>query len=55
MDSKRIRIIVKDILDRYPLLEEDRIKLADFLANAYNSGGSGGNTEIVESLKNVFQ
>lgn len=43
MDSKRIRVIVKDILDRYPLLEEDRIKLANFLANAYTSGGSGGN------------
>lgn len=47
MDSKRIRVIVKDILDRYPLLEEDRIKLADFLANAYNNGGNGN----IESLK----
>lgn len=48
MDSKRIRVIVKDILDRYPLLEDDRIKLADFLAGAYNSGGGGGSQESLK-------
>ncbi len=48
MDSKRIRVIVKDILDRYPLLEDDRIKLADFLAGAYNSGGGGGTQESLK-------
>lgn len=48
MDSKRIRVIVKDILDRYPLLEDDRIRLADFLAAAYNSGGGGGSQESLK-------
>lgn len=48
MDSKRIRVIVKDILDRYPLLEDDRIRLADFLAGAYNSGGGGGSQESLK-------
>ena len=45
-DTRRIRIILKDILDRYPILEDDRVKLVDFLIGAYKSGGGDASSSL---------
>lgn len=47
-----IKILIKDILDRYPILEDDRIKLAEIIATAYKKTTTSSitNSEPIKKL-----
>lgn len=49
-----IKLIVKDILDRYPILEDDRIKLTDILVKAYNTANGSANINANAIKKLIY-
>ena len=49
-----IEILVKDILDRYPILEDDRIKLAEIIATAYKKTTTSSITNLEPIKKLIY-
>lgn len=49
-----IKILVKDILDRYPILEDDRIKLAEIIATAYKKTTTSSITNLEPIKKLIY-
>lgn len=50
-----VRKRIKEILDRYPILEDDRNDLAKIIEDAFNSGGGGGGLIITPDTPSILE